>query len=87
MSVVPSSASNLGRTVSAVQALATSPVPVSSGVPVHVRRLQLMNGSSGDDFIFAADGHDVVFAGDGNDYVFGGAGNDMIDGGGGQDAL
>lgn len=87
MNVVPSSASNLGRTVSAVQALATSPVPVSSGVPVHVRRLQLMNGLSGDDFIYGTDGQDIVFAGAGDDYVFGGAGKDLIDGGGGQDAL
>jgi Ca2+-binding RTX toxin-like protein len=47
----------------------------------------LINGSTGNDYIFAGAGNDTVYAGDGNDYVFAGTGADTVYGGAGNDYL
>ncbi|MAY86102.1 MAG: hypothetical protein CML02_05205 [Pseudooceanicola sp.] len=46
-----------------------------------------INGSLGDDIIFAGGGHDYINASRGNDRIFGQAGNDMIDGFDGDDYI
>jgi predicted extracellular nuclease len=47
----------------------------------------VLNGTNGNDVIFAGGGDDVVNAGNGHDVVCGGFGDDTIDGGNGNDTL
>ena len=47
----------------------------------------VLNGTSGNDVIFAGGGDDIVNAGSGQDVVCGGAGADTVDGGSGNDTL
>jgi Ca2+-binding RTX toxin-like protein len=47
----------------------------------------IIEGTSGDDVIFAGDGDDVIRGNGGNDSIFGGPGDDRIEGGGGNDKL
>ena len=48
---------------------------------------EVLNGTSGNDVIFAGGGDDIVNAGNGHDVVCGGFGDDTIDGGNGNDTL
>jgi predicted extracellular nuclease len=48
---------------------------------------EVLNGTNGNDVIFAGGGDDVVNAGNGHDVVCGGFGDDTIDGGNGNDTL
>jgi hypothetical protein len=48
---------------------------------------EVLNGTAGDDVIFAGGGDDTVNAGNGHDIVCGGFGDDTVDGGNGNDTL
>jgi Ca2+-binding RTX toxin-like protein len=46
-----------------------------------------VNGSSGNDRLFALAGNDTINGGGGHDLIYGGVGNDILDGGEGNDTL
>ncbi len=48
---------------------------------------EVLNGTNGDDVIWAGDGDDTINGRGGNDIICGGNGNDVINGGGGNDKI
>ena len=66
-----------------------SPVatPVYSGPTTSSPTYNFIDGTAGDDYVWAEAGNDRVWAGAGNDQVFGGTGNDTLFGDSGFDTL
>jgi Ca2+-binding RTX toxin-like protein len=65
-------------------------------LPIRFKRVHIITGTAGNDFligkathdyIFGLDGNDLLFGEGGNDYLFGGNGNDILLGGIGNDIL
>jgi VCBS repeat-containing protein len=59
----------------------------SMAIRIGTNAANLINGTSGNDFIFGFAGDDLINGGAGNDWIFAGAGNDQLFGGDGNDWL